>query len=113
METIIIKHNIQQDKINISFDTKDGYLSFPEVDLDIKTDIDFNDLLIKLTDFIELNETIEFEFIDDTKLLETSSKIKLLKETLEEIYNNYNSNIISDKVIVESVSNDVCDDLPF
>lgn len=113
METIIIKHNFQQDKIHISFDTKDGSLSFPEVDLDIKTDIDFNNLLIKLTNFIELNKTIEFEFIDDTKLLETSSKIKLIKETLEEIYNNYNCHIISDKVIVESVANDVRDDLPF
>lgn len=113
METIIIKHNIQQDKIHISFDAKDGSLSFPEVDLDIKTDIDFNNLLIKLTNFIELNKTIEFEFIDDTKLLETSSKIKLIKETLEEIYNNYNCHIISDKVIVESVANDVRDDLPF
>lgn len=99
MKTIIIKNNIQQDKINISFDTQEGSLSFPEVDLDIKTDIDFNELLIKLTDFIELNKTIEFEFKDDAKLLDTSSKIKLIKETLEEIYNDYNNHIISEDAI--------------
>ena len=113
MSTIIIKHSIQAEKINISFDTQEGSLSFPEVELDIKTDIDFNELLIKLTDFIELNKSIEFEFIDESKLLDNSSKIKLIKETLEEIYKNYNNHIITDNTIEEKVVEDKDDDLPF
>lgn len=113
MTTIIIKHNIQTEKINISFDTQDGSLSFPEVEIDIKTDIDFNNLLIKLTEFIELNKSIEYEFIDELNLLQTSSKIKLIKETLEEIYTNYNNHIIIDNTIEEKAVVDKEDDLPF
>lgn len=114
MSTIIIKHNIQEEKINISFDTQEGLLSFPEVDLDIRTDIDFNELLIKLTDFIELNKTIEFEFIDETNLLETSSKIKLIKETLEEIYTKYNTHIdLDDSIEQETIVKEKDNDLPF
>jgi hypothetical protein len=90
MSTIIIKHIIQEEKITISFDSQEGSLCFPEVYLDITTDIDFNDLLIKLTDFIELNKIIKHEFVDDAKLLNISLKIKLIKETLEEIYKSYN-----------------------
>ncbi|MGJ1292501.1 MULTISPECIES: hypothetical protein [Sphingobacterium] len=93
MDTIIIKHIIDEEIIKISFDTQDGSLSFPSLELDIKTDIDFNDLLLKLSEFIEIKKSIEFEFNDGKDLLKASSKLNLVKMTLEEIYTSYNNQI--------------------
>jgi len=113
MDTIKIKHNVDEERINISFDTQDGSFSFPSVELDIKTDIDFNELLLKLSEFIEIKKSVEFEFIDSMDLLNTSSKINLIKVTLEEIYMNYNS-LIQECTNVKGGEEDKDDDeLPF
>lgn len=98
MDSVIINHFIEEEKILISFDFQDGSLHFPEIELDIKTDIDFNNLLIKLADLIEQNKSIEANFLDEIGLIESSPKVKLIKETLEEIYSTYNKQIKEENV---------------
>lgn len=118
MSNIIIKHIVEAEHIQISFDMQDGSLSFPTINLDIKSDIDLNSLLIKLTELVEIKRELETEFEDPTELLTSDSKIKLIGETLEEIYTNFNEKINIEKV-PDAESSIVADgsgnhgDLPF
>jgi hypothetical protein len=93
MENILITNTILKDKILISFDLQDGDLSFPSQELSTSGDIELNPLVIKLAELLELNREIEIDYIDSLSLLETDSKIELVKETLDEIYESFNSNI--------------------
>lgn len=95
MSNIQITNTIEEQKISISFDLQDGSLSFPIIELSTSGDIELNPLVIKLTEFLELNKKIEILYEDSFSLLENDSKIKLIKETLEDIYNSYNSNIVT------------------
>lgn len=94
MENILITNTILQDKVLISFDLLVGDLSFPTIELLTSGDIELNPLVIKLTELLELNREIEITYEDSFSLLETDTKIILVKETLDEIYNSFNSNIV-------------------
>lgn len=96
MENILITNTILEDKILINFNLQNGDLSFPSVELSTSGDIELNPLIIKLTELLELNREIEIDYDDSQSLLENDSKIKLVKETLDEIYNSFNSNIVID-----------------
>lgn len=96
MNYILINNTIQQDKISINFNLQDGSLSFPELNLLTSGDIELNPLVIKLTELLELHRKIEVTYEDIHSLLETESKIKLVKDTLDDIYNAFNINIIND-----------------
>lgn len=104
MSNIIIKHIVETEQIRISFDMQDGSLSFPTINLDIKSDIDLNTLLIKLTELIEIRRELEIQFEDPTDLLTSDSKIKLIKETLEEIYAKFNEDIKIEEVTEANAS---------
>ena len=93
MENILITNTVLKDKILISFDLQDGNIPFPPFELLTSGDIELNPLVIKLSELLELNKEVEYEYEDSLSLLETDSKIKLVKETLDEIYNSFNSNI--------------------
>ena len=86
MESIIVKHVIEENKITINFDLLNGSLSFPSIELKIEGDIDLNSLVIKLTELIEDKRTLQLEYEDTKSLLESNPKIQLIISTLEEIY---------------------------
>jgi hypothetical protein len=94
MENILIKNTILEDKILISFDLQDGDLSFPSLELPTSGDIELNPLIIKLTELLEVNRELEVDYDDSQSILDTDTKIKLVKETLDEIYVSFNSNIV-------------------
>lgn len=96
MNNIQINNIIQEDKVSINFNLQDGSLSIPTLDLLTSGDIELNPLIIKLTELLELHRKIEITYEDALSLLETDSKIKLVKETLDDIYNSFNLNIIDD-----------------
>ncbi|MFV8351344.1 hypothetical protein [Flavobacterium sp. XS2P14] len=93
MENILITNTILESKVLINFNLKDGDLSFP-LELSTSGDIELNPLIIKLTELLELNREIEIDYVDSQSILETDSKTKLVKETLDEIYDSFNSNIV-------------------
>ena len=86
MENILITNTILKVRILISFNLRNGDLSFPSVELSTSGDIELNPLVIKLTELLELNREIEIDYIDSQSILENESKIELVKETLDEIY---------------------------
>lgn len=96
MENILITNTILEDKILVNFNLQNGDLSFPSVELSISGDIELNPLVIKLTGLLDLNRKIEIDYVDSQSLSETDSKIKLVKETLDEIYGSFNSNIVTE-----------------
>lgn len=91
---IIIKHIVEESKFTIIFDMQDGSISFPSQDLNIEGDIDLSTLITKLSEFIEQKKELQIEFDDTKKLEESNHKIKLVKETLNEIYNKFNEQFI-------------------
>ena len=93
MTTIIITNTIVESKISVDFNFQDGLLSFPTVEINIEGDIDFNSLILKLTECIESNRSLEIKYVDAEQLAESNSKIGLVKETLDEIYNEFNASI--------------------
>ncbi|MCL9805534.1 hypothetical protein NAT51_08370 [Flavobacterium amniphilum] len=97
MDNILIANNIEKDKVSIKFNFQDGRLSFPELYLSTSGDIELNPLVIKLTELLELHREIEITYEDPLSLLETDSKIKLVKETLDDIYKSFNIYIIKDE----------------
>ena len=116
MDSIIIKHTIEEKKITLTFDMQDGTLSFSTVELNIEGDINLNPLVIKLIELIENNRILEFEFTDTGSLLGANPKINLVKETLEEIYIEFNKifEISSCDDVAESEDDlSIDDELPF
>lgn len=98
---IIVSNIIEQDKITINFDPQDGTLSFPSVNLTTTGDIDLNPLILKLTDLLELDNKLEIQYNDTHSLADIDSKIKLVKETLDDIYKSFNQNILTEDEIVK------------
>jgi len=96
MENIIITNTIQEDEIIIGFNLQDGTVPFPPILMPISGDIELNPLVVKLTELIELKREIEFEYVDENDLIESNSKIKLVTETLDEMYNSFNSIIFDE-----------------
>jgi hypothetical protein len=97
---IIVSNIIEQNKITINFDPQDGTLSFPSVDLITTGDIDLNPLILKLTNLLELDNKMEIQYDDEHSLVDTDSKIKLVKETLDDIYASFNQNILTENEII-------------
>lgn len=93
MNPIIVTNSIEESKFIINFNFQDGVIPFPPFELSTNGDIELNPLVLKLTEIIELKRKIEFDFIDAGSLLESSSKLTLIKDTLEDIYNSFNNNI--------------------
>jgi len=96
MNNILITNTIEKDKVSINFNLQDGSLSFPVLDLSTSGDIELNPLVIKLTELLELHRKVEISYEDALLLIDTDSKIKLVKETLDDIYNSFNLNIIDE-----------------
>src|SRR5690606_33378807 len=119
MSTIIIKHIIEESKFTINFDIQDGSLSFPSRELNIEGDIDLSAIISKLSEFIEQKKELHIEFEDTSNLAESNPKIKLIKETLNEIYNKFNEQFtVKTEVDTQEESSEVAqsekdDDLPF
>ena len=93
MNNILITNSIEQDKISINFNLQDGTLTFPLIELSTSGDIELNPLVIKLTGLLEVKRKIEVTYEDSLLFLENDSKIKLIKETLDDIYKSFNLNI--------------------
>jgi len=104
MTTIIIKNTIEESKILVDFNFQDGLLSFPSVEIDTQGDIDFNSLVLKLTECLEFNRNLEIEFVDEENLAESNSKIGLIKATLNEIYNEFNTSILKPNEEIKEVT---------
>jgi hypothetical protein len=94
MENIIITNTIAEDKIHLNFDLSDGKIPFPPIELSTSGDIELNTLVIKLTELLELNRKVEVKYSDDHSIIESTPKVKLIVDALNEIYNSFNSNII-------------------
>lgn len=94
--SIIIKHIVEESKFTIIFDMQDGSISFPSLDLNIEGDIDLSTLITKLSEFIEQKKKLQIEFEGTNDLEESNHKIKLVKETLNEIYNKFNEQVVQD-----------------
>lgn len=92
--SIIIKHTIEVSKFIINFDMQDGSLSFLSVELNTEGDIDLSTIINKLSEFIGLKKNLQIEFEDTGNLSESKPKIKLIKETLNEIYYKFNEQFI-------------------
>ena len=114
MDSIVIKHIIDESKITINFDLLNGSLSFPSIELKTDGDIDLNSLVIKLTELIEEKRTLELEYEDANSLLETNPKLQLVKDTLNEIYSVFNESFNdSEKGEAQNQAEQNLDDLPF
>ena len=94
MENIIITNTIAEDKFHINFDLSDGKIPFPPIELSTSGDIELNTLVIKLTELLELNRKVEVKYNDAHSLIESTQKVKLIVDALNEIYYSFNSNII-------------------
>jgi len=86
MDSILIKHILDDSKITINFDLLNGSPSFPPIELKIDGDIDLNSLVVKLTELIEEKRTLTLEYVDANSLMVTNPKMQLVKVTLDEIY---------------------------
>ena len=115
MESIIVKHVIEENKITINFDLLNGSLSFPSIELKIEGDIDLNSLVIKLTKLIEDKRTLQLEYEDTKSLLESNPKIQLIISTLEEIYSVFNNSFSDSENDAEQnqVESNPVENLPF
>lgn len=85
---------MEESKFTINFDMQDGSISFRSQELKIEGDIDLSVLITKLSEFIEQKKKLQIEFEDTSNLEDSNPKIKLVKDTLNEIYNKFNEQII-------------------
>jgi hypothetical protein len=109
MESIIVKNIIEENKITISFDLRDGSLSFPSVELKTEGDIDLNTLVVKLAELLEHKRKLNVEYEDNGALLDSNPKMTLVKNTLAEVYTKFNSqfnNPENGQILVETNSDD-------
>jgi hypothetical protein len=82
------------DKIYVNFNQNDDELSLESISIPTEGDIDFNSLVKTLINLIGKEKELEFEFQEEL----FNPKNGLIKETLENIYNNFN------KVITHSLT---------
>lgn len=86
--------SILGDKIDVNFNQNDDELSLKSISIPTEGDIDFNSLVKTLINLIGKEKELEFEFQEEL----FNPKNGLIKETLENIYNNFN------KVITHSLT---------
>ena len=94
MSEIITKNTITENQIVVVFDLQDGEVPSPPINIDIQGDVDLNPLINYIIKLLELEREISVEFLDNLELSETDGKIKLIKETLNEIYIKFNENVV-------------------
>lgn len=113
MNPINVKNIIEENKITISFDMGDGSLSFPSIELGIDGDIDLNALVVKLSELIEQKRKLNVDYEDNGSLLDSNSKIILIKNTLAEVYSKFNNLFESPENGQVQAETNTDDDLPF
>lgn len=86
--------SILGDKIDVNFNQNDDELSLESISIPTEGDIDFNSLVKTLINLIGKEKELEFEFQEEL----FNPKNGLIKERLENIYNNFN------KVITHSLT---------
>ena len=91
---IKVINTISSNKIDVNFNQNDDELSLESISIPTEGDIDFNSLVKTLINLIGKEKELEFEFQEES----SNPKNGLIKETLEDIYNNFN------KVITHSLT---------
>jgi hypothetical protein len=91
---IKVINTISSNKIDVNFNQNNDELSLESISIPIEGDIDFNSLVKTLINLIGKEKELEFEFQEES----SNPKNGLIKETLEDIYNNFN------KVITHSLT---------
>ena len=91
---IKVINTISSNKIYVNFNQNDNELSLESISIPTEGDIDFNSLVKTLINLIGKEKELEFEFQEEL----FNPKNGLIKETLENIYNNFN------KVITHSLT---------
>lgn len=107
MNDIIVNNIISINQISIGFNLNDGNIPLPPIAIDIAGDVDLNILITEIIKLLELNRKFSIEFSDPSSLVEANGKIKLIKETLIEIYVKFNEKIeqINRSKIVDIINN--------
>ena len=91
---IKVINTISSNKIDVNFNQNDDELSLESISIPTEGDIDFNSLVKTLINLIGKEKELEFEFQEES----SNPKNGLIKETLEDIYKNFN------KVITHSLT---------
>lgn len=91
---IKVINTISSNKIDVNFNQNDDELPLESISIPTEGDIDFNSLVKTLINLIGKKKELEFEFQEES----SNPKNGLIKETLENIYNNFN------KVITHSLT---------
>ena len=91
---IKVINTISSNKIDVNFNQNDNELPLENISIPTEGDIDFNSLVKTLINLIGKEKELEFEFQKEL----FNPKNGLIKETLENIYNNFN------KVITHSLT---------
>ena len=91
---IKVINTISSNKIDVNFNQNDDELPLESISIPTEGDIDFNSLVKTLINLIGKEKELEFEFQEES----SNPKNGLIKETLEDIYNNFN------KVITHSLT---------
>lgn len=94
-DKITIVNTISEDKIIVNFNSQTNELAINNIELLIDGDIDFNPLIETLITLIEAKKEIDFSFEDTNNLTDSHSKIKLIKETINEIYTQFNKSVLN------------------
>ena len=91
---IKVINTISSNKIDVNFNQNDDELPLESISIPTEGDIDFNSLVKTLINLIGKEKELEFEFQEES----SNPKNGLIKETFEDIYNNFN------KVITNSLT---------
>ena len=91
---IKVINTISSNKIDVNFNQNDDELPLESISIPTEGDIDFNSLVKTLINLIGKEKELEFEFQEES----SNPKNGLIKETLEDIYKNFN------KVITHSLT---------
>lgn len=89
---IKINNKIESKYIEVNIQIMEE-IPFPPITIDLDNDVSLDDLVAKLIDLAKCEKKIEYDFVDDNSLAEQHPKIRIVKETLEEIYKKYNSTL--------------------
>jgi hypothetical protein len=93
MGNIKVTNTIETDSVNIDFNIDDSTVHYPSIKINIQTDVDLTLLINKLIEFVEINHKLVVKYVDEHGLIESNSKIKLIKETLDEVFVKFNDEI--------------------
>ena len=91
MKEINLTNSISENQISIGFNLNDDNVPVRPITIDISGDIDLNALVNQILGYLERNRKFKIEYLDPELLLDKSDKIKLIKETLDEIFNKFSA----------------------